>query len=330
MRINSSFKSTLLATTIVVGLLTASPLLTTSVALAASPTASQQDIQRITYKTVKVDGLNIFYREAGDPKKPTILLLHGFPTSSHMFRDLMPRLADKYHVVAPDYPGFGYSDVPSADEFKYTFDHLTDIVEGFTDQVGLKRYVMYVQDYGAPVGYRLATRHPERVAGFIVQNGNAYEEGLQDFWAPLRAYWKDPSDDNAAKLKDFLKLDGTKFQYLTGVRNPQHINPDAWTIPQSLLDRPGNQEIQLALFYDYGSNPPLYTQWQNYFRTHQPPMLIVWGKNDPIFPATGAYPYKRDLPKVETHLLDTGHFALEEDSATIARLIRSFMARNVH
>jgi len=284
---------------------------------------------RVTYNTVKVDGLDIFYREAGDKQSPTLLLLHGFPTSSHMFRNLIPALADKYHLVAPDYPGFGQSTMPKVNEFDYTFDRLADVIDKFTQQLSLKAYSLYVQDYGAPVGYRLASRHPERVQALIVQNGNAYEEGLRDFWVPFKAYWQDKSEANAAKLRPFFELGATKWQYTHGTRKPNNQNPDNWTHDQALLDRVGNKEIQLQLFYDYGSNPKLYPSWHAYFRKHQPPTLIVWGKNDLIFPAEGAAPYKRDFKNVETHLLNTGHFALEEEGDQIARLIRSFLVRNL-
>ena len=285
---------------------------------------------KVAHRTVRIDGLDIFYREAGPKDAPTLLLLHGFPASSHMFRNLIPALADEYHVVAPDYPGFGYSSAPPANEFNYTFATLADVVEKFTEHVGLTKYTIYVQDYGAPVGYRLALRHPERVAGFVVQNGNAYDEGLDnDFWKPLKVYWKDRTDENARPLRGFLTLEATKWQYTHGVRNIEAISPDAWTIDQSLLDRPGNQAIQLALFYDYGSNPSLYPAWQAYFRQHQPPTLVVWGKNDKIFPAEGAAPYRRDLKNLDFHLLDTGHFALEEDGDRIATLIREFQRKFV-
>ncbi|NJO42677.1 MAG: alpha/beta hydrolase [Cyanobacteria bacterium RU_5_0] len=282
-----------------------------------------------TFHTISIDGLNIFYREAGSKENPTILLLHGFPTSSHMFRNLIPLLADRFHLVAPDYPGFGNSSMPTVDEFDYTFDHLADVMDQFTKALGLSKYSLYVMDYGAPIGFRLAAKHPERVAALIVQNGNAYEEGLRDFWEPLKAYWHDRSLENADKLRQFLTLDATKWQYTHGVRNPQTISPDNWNIDQPLLDRPGNNDIQLALFYSYGSNPPLYPQWQEYFRTYQPPTLIVWGKNDFIFPAEGAHPYKRDLNTVEFHLLDTGHFALEEEGETIADHIRRFLPAHI-
>ncbi|MGH9871914.1 MAG: alpha/beta fold hydrolase [Pyrinomonadaceae bacterium] len=281
----------------------------------------------VTYNTSKIDKLEIFYREAGDPNNPTILLLHGFPSSSHMFRNLIPLLATKYHVVAPDYPGFGYSSAPSVSEFNYTFDNLANVVDEFTVAKGLTKYSLYVQDYGAPIGYRLAVKHPERVQALIVQNGNAYEEGLRGFWNPLKNYWENPSKENANKLRDAFKVDSTKWQYTHGTRKPNRISPDTWTLDQALLERPGNQEIQLKLFLDYGSNPPLYPQWQAYFRKYQPPTLIVWGRNDLIFPAEGAKPYTRDLKNIEFHLLDTGHFALEEDGDLIGQLIQAFLAR---
>lgn len=279
-----------------------------------------------TYRTVSIEGLDIFYREAGSRDNPTILLLHGFPTSSHMFRNLIPALADKFHLIAPDYPGYGNSSMPTVNEFDYTFDHLTEIVEKFIDAIDLKKYSLYVMDYGAPIGYRIAAKYPERVQSLIVQNGNAYEEGLREFWEPIKAYWQERSPENAEKLKYLVTLEATKWQYTNGVRNPEAISPDTWNMDQPFLDRPGNEEIQLALFYSYGTNPPLYPQWQEYFRKYQPPTLIVWGKNDYIFPAEGAYPYQRDLKDVEFHLLDTGHFALEEDGEAIANYITQFLA----
>ncbi|MBD2451387.1 alpha/beta hydrolase [Nostoc sp. FACHB-152] len=278
-----------------------------------------------TYRTVSVDDLDIFYREAGSRDNPTILLLHGFPTSSHMFRNLIPALADKFHLVAPDYPGYGNSSMPSVNEFDYTFDRLAEIVEKFIDAIALKKYSLYVMDYGAPIGYRIAAKYPERVQSLIVQNGNAYEEGLREFWEPIKAYWQVRSPENAEKLKYLVTLEATKWQYTNGVRNLEVISPDTWTVDQNFLDRPGNEEIQLALFYSYGTNPPLYPQWQEYFRQYQPPTLIVWGKNDYIFPADGAYPYQRDLKDIEFHLLDTGHFALEEDGDAIANYIEQFL-----
>lgn len=292
---------------------------------------AQQPVQKtfpaVSYNSVKVDGLDIFYREAGDRSKPTILLLHGFPTSSHMFRNLIPQLSDKYHIIAPDYPGFGQSSMPAVTDFEYSFDNLAEVVEKFTERVGLSKYTLYVQDYGAPIGYRLAVRHPERVQALIVQNGNAYEEGLREFWVPFKAYWKDRSQANADALRQFLTVEATKWQWTHGTRDQKNIDPNIWTLDQALLDRPGNQEIQLQLFFSYGSNPPLYPQWQAYFRQYQPPTLIVWGKNDHIFPAEGAEPYKRDLREIEFHLLDTGHFALEEDGDLIAGYIRRFLAK---
>ncbi len=296
------------------------------------PTASdssQSSVPQVFYRTASVEGLEILYREAGSPSNPTVLLLHGFPTSSHMFRNLIPALANDYHVVAPDYPGFGFSSMPSVDEFDYTFDRLADVVEQLIDQLGIESYSLYLMDYGAPVGYRIATRRPERVQTLIVQNGNAYDEGLREFWDPIKAFWAERTAENGDKLREFFTLDVTKWQFLHGVRDSSTISPDNWAHVQPLLDRPGNNEIQLQLFYDYGSNPPLYPSWQAYLRSRQPPMLIVWGKDDFIFPAEGAHPYKRDLTDLEFHLLDTGHFALEEKGPEIAELIRSFLDRKL-
>jgi pimeloyl-ACP methyl ester carboxylesterase len=246
-----------------------------------------------------------------------------------MFRNLISALSDRFHVVAPDYPGFGHSAMPTLEAFDYTFDHLADVMDRFVQQLGLTTYSLYVMDYGAPVGFRLAVKHPERVEALIVQNGNAYEEGLREFWKPFRAYWKERSEKNAAPLKKFLNLAATRWQYTHGVRNAEAISPDNWIVDQYFQDRPGNKTIQLQLFYDYGSNPPRYPQWQAYFREYQPPTLVVWGKNDYIFPAEGAHPYKRDLKTIEFHLLDTGHFALEEDGDVIAGHIRRFLTRHV-
>jgi pimeloyl-ACP methyl ester carboxylesterase len=285
---------------------------------------------KVAYRNVKIDGLDIFYREAGSKDAPVILLLHGFPTSSHMFRNLIPALADEFHLVAPDYPGYGNSSMPAVDRFDYTFDHLAGVIEKFTELLGLRRYTLYVQDYGAPIGYRLAAKHPERVQALVVQNGNAYDEGIaNDFWKPIQAYWKEKTAEREKPLRGFLNREGTIWQYTHGVRDREAISPDNWNVDQPLLDRPGNAEVQLALFHSYGSNPPQYPEWQAYFRRHQPPTLIVWGKNDPIFPAAGAEPYKNDLKNLEFHLLDTGHFALEEDGDQIARLMRSFLRKHV-
>lgn len=304
-------------------------LLTLAVAVFASTAnAAEPKPTQVLYRTAKIEGLDIFYREAGPKGAPTILLLHGFPTSSHMFRNLIPALADKYHVVAPDYPGYGHSSAPPVAEFDYSFDKLADVVDKLTEGIGLNKYSIYLMDYGAPIGYRLAAKHPERVQSLIIQNGNAYEEGLDnDFWKPVKVYWKDRSKENGDKLRSLLTIDATKWQYTNGVRNLEAISPDTWDHVQPLLDRPGNQEVQLAMFYSYGSNPPLYPKWQEYFRKYQPPALIIWGKNDAIFPEAGAHPYKRDLKNVEFHLFDTGHFALEEDGAEMAKLIRDFLGK---
>lgn len=282
------------------------------------------------HKTVKVGDLDIFYREAGPKDAPVLLLLHGFPTSSQMFRNLIPQLADKYRVIAPDYPGFGHSSMPARDKFAYTFDNLTEVVEKFTEKLELKKYTLYVHDYGAPVGYRLAVKHPERVTAIVVQNGNAYDEGLDnDFWKPIKAYWKEPgSKEKREALRGFTKLDATKWQYTHGVKTAELVSPDAWTTDQYLLDREGNADIQLDLFLSYGSNPPLYPKWQEYFRKYQPPVLIAWGKYDQIFPAAGAEPYKKDLKTLEYHLLDAGHFALETNGNEIADLMRGFLGKH--
>ena len=294
-----------------------------------SVATSIRQAQQTRHKTISVNGVEVFYREAGPSDAPTILLLHGFPTSSHMFRNLIPALADKYHVVAPDYPGFGNSQQPPMDTFDYSFDNLATLVEAFVDKLGIERYSLYLMDYGAPIGFRLATRQPERVQSLIVQNGNAYKEGLREFWDPIRVYWNDPSPENAKPLAGFISPDGVKWQYTHGVRDAERISPDNWNVDLRHLTREGNPEIQLALFYDYQNNVPHYPAWQAYFRKHQPPTLIVWGKNDYIFPAEGAHPYKRDLKNLEFHLLDTGHFALEEDGEQIASRIRNFLQSRV-
>ena len=302
-------------------------------AFASGPTRSvwAQEPVKVRHKTVKVGDLDIFYREAGPKDAPAILLLHGFPTSSQMFRNLMPALGDKFHVVAPDYPGFGHSSMPSREKFAYTFDNLAKVIDEFTAKVGLTKYALYVQDYGAPVGYRLAVKHPERITAIVVQNGNAYDEGLDnDFWKPLKAYWKEPnSKEKRDALRGFLTYEVTRFQYTDGAKDLELVSPDGPAHDQFLLDRKGNDEIQLDLFLSYGSNPPLYPKWQEYFRKYQPPMLIAWGKNDKIFPAAGAEPYKRDLKTLEFHLLDAGHFALETNGDEIAKLMREFLGKHV-
>lgn len=280
------------------------------------------------YRTAEIDGLKIFYREAGHEKNPTLLLLHGFPASSFMFRELIDRLADQFHLVAPDYPGFGYSDAPSHRAFSYTFDQLADVIEKFTDRLRLKRYGLYMQDFGGPVGFRLANRRPENVSFLIVQNANAYEEGLpESFWSPVRALWQDPSPSNFQKIRDAgISDQALEWNYTHGAKDISKISPDSWVLQSALVNRPGNKEIMLDLLYDYRTNPGLYTEWQEYFRKHQPPTLIAWGQDDVIFPADGAYPYQRDLTKVDFNLLDTGHFALEEQGDVIAAHIKRFAA----
>ena len=320
-----------------------------SVAIVDS-TARAENASGVSYRQVTIDGVDIFYREAGDPDNPTVLLLHGFPTSSHMFRDLIVELADEYHLVAPDYPGYGYSSMPAVDDFDYSFDNVARLIGLFIDDIGLDRYSLYLMDYGAPIGFRIAVRQPKRVETLIVQNGNAYIEGIDnDFWEPIREYWKNrdavnkgldnewwtnvktayrqPEMSNEDALRFLLTAGATKWQYTNGVRDVSAVSPDTWDHVQPLLDRDGNQEIQLQMFYSYGSNPPLYPEWQDYLRTHQPPTLLVWGENDEIFPADGAEPYKRDLDNLEFHLLDTGHFALETHGQEIADLMRVFLHR---
>jgi len=281
------------------------------------------------YRYATIDGVRMFYREAGPADGPVVLLLHGFPTSSHMFRNLIPILSDRYHVIAPDYPGFGQSDVPSRETFSYTFAGFADTVDKLLGQRGITRYALYVMDYGAPVGYRLALKHPERVSGLIIQNGNAYEQGLREFWLPVKAYWKDPSAKNREVLAGFLNPEITIFQYTDGVRDPTRVSPDNWVHDQALLDRPGIREIQLDVMYDYRNNVTLYPEFQRFFRERKPPAILVWGKNDKIFPPEGAYPYRADLPDLEFHLFDTGHFALEDKLDEIGALIRDFLDRKV-
>jgi pimeloyl-ACP methyl ester carboxylesterase len=281
------------------------------------------------HKTIKIENQDIFYREAGAENDKTIVLLHGFPTSSHMYRNLIPKLSKQYRVIAPDYPGFGNSSMPSLDEFEYSFDNLAKITDKFLTKVGARKYTLYLMDYGAPIGFRIAAAHPERVEGLIIQNGNAYDEGLRDFWDPIKAYWKDKSPANAKALGDsLLTIGATEWQYTNGARNKETISPDNWIVDQAKLDRPGNKEIQLELFYSYGTNPALYPEWQAYFRKHQPATLLIWGKGDYIFPEEGAHPYKRDLKNIDFHILDTGHFALEEDGDVIANHILRFMKNN--
>jgi pimeloyl-ACP methyl ester carboxylesterase len=283
-------------------------------------------LYRTRHRLVEVGGVKIFYREAGADMSPALLLLHGFPTSSHMFRDLIPALADNYHVVAPDLPGFGFSEAPDRAQFRYTFDHLADVIDRFTTVAGLARYAIYVFDYGAPVGFRLATRHPERITAIISQNGNAYEEGLSEGWNPIQRYWKEPTSKNREALRNFLTPEATKWQYTHGVQDESLVAPESYTLDSALLARPGNDEIQLDLFLDYASNVALYPRFQEYFRTHRPPLLAVWGKNDPFFLPSGAEAFKRDIPGAVVRFFDAGHFALETHAAEIATEIREFLA----
>jgi pimeloyl-ACP methyl ester carboxylesterase len=289
---------------------------------------SKSSTTKTSYKSIEIKGLDIFYREAGDKNKPTILLLHGYPTSSHMFRNLMTDLSVQYHVIAPDYPGFGRSEQPKMKDFEYTFDNMALIVEDLLTALNIKKYSIYLMDYGAPIGFRIASKYPKRVQSLIIQNGNAYDEGLKDFWIPIKKYWNDYTVENGKPLEGFHSPDGLKWQYTHGVKDVSKISPDNWHIDLQHLTRPENNDIQLAMFYDYRTNVPLYPKWQKYFREHQPPTLIVWGKNDYIFPADGAYPYKRDLKNLEFHLLDTGHFALEEKGDEIANYILNFLRKN--
>ncbi len=278
---------------------------------------------------VEADGIQIFYRTAGDEDAPVLLLLHGFPTSSFMFRELIPRLADSYRVIAPDLPGFGFTEVPEKRKYKYSFDSLARTIEAFTDVLGLKRYAIYVFDYGAPTGLRLAMAHPERVTAIISQNGNAYEEGLGDAWGPIRKYWSEPTAENREVIRQaILNLEGTRWQYTHGVAIPESIAPETYTLDVALLERPGNKDIQLDLFLDYASNVKLYPKFQEYFRKAQPPLLAIWGKNDPFFIPPGAEAYRKDLPNAQVQLLDTGHFAIETHVVEIATAIKEFLDAN--
>ena len=282
------------------------------------------------HRTVTVDGLDIFYREAGDPANPTLLLLHGLPTSSRMFRNLIPALADRFHLIAPDYPGFGHSSFPPPDEFEYTFANLTAVVEGFIEALGLERFSLYVQDYGAPIGLRIASRRPERIQALITQSGNAYLEGFTaEAWEPLYAFWKDASPEHEAAVRELLTPEGNVWQWTHGTRTPEHIDPDLPALDTLGFDRPGNRDAQVSLFYDYRRNLDEYPRFQSYFREHQPPTLITWGANDELFGPDGARAYLKDLPDAELHLLDTGHFALEEEGEFIAERIRDFLGRHV-
>lgn len=281
----------------------------------------------VNFKTAKVDGQDIFYREAGDKSKPALLLLHGFPSSSHMYRDLINDLSGKYHVIAPDLPGFGQSSAPSITQYNYTFDNLSVTIEHFIQTVGLNKFHLYMQDYGGPIGLRIASRKHEWIQSLIIQNANAYNEGLGEALAPLVAYIQNPNMENEKGARGFLTIDATKWQYTDGVEDISKVSPDGYTIDQAYLDRKGNDAIQLALFRDYGSNLPLYDQWHAYFKKYQPATLVLWGKNDKLFVAAGAEAYKKDLPNAEVHLLNGGHFLLEEHHAQAAELIDGFIAK---
>jgi pimeloyl-ACP methyl ester carboxylesterase len=282
---------------------------------------------RIAYRKANVDGMNVFYREAGPTNAPTLLLLHGFPTSSHMFRDLIPLLADRFHIIAPDLPGFGQTDLPSRDTFSYTFAKLAEVIGRFTEVVNLTRFAIYIFDYGAPVGLRIAIKHPERITAIISQNGNAYEEGLSDGWNPIRTYWREPTKANRDALRSFLSPETTVWQYTHGVSDPSVVSPDGYSLDSHYLARAEAHEAQLDLFLDYASNVALYPEFQTYFRSHQPPLLAAWGRNDPFFLPAGAEAYKRDIPAADVRFFDTGHFALETHSAEIASAIRTFLGR---
>ena len=281
----------------------------------------------INYRTAAVDGLKIFYREAGPADAPTLLLLHGFPSAGHMFRDLIPLLAERFHLVAPDLPGFGQSDMPSRDSFKYTFDNLAEAISRFTEVIGQRRFAIYIFDYGAPVGLRIAAKHPERITAIISQNGNAYEEGLSEGWSPIQAYWREPTQVNRDALRSFLAPETTRFQYTHGVSDPSLVSPDGRSLDDYYLTRPGAHDVQLDLLLDYAINVALYPAFHAYFRNHQPPFLAVWGKNDPFFLPAGAEAFKRDIPGAEIRFFDTGHFALETHCAEIAAAIRDFLDR---
>jgi pimeloyl-ACP methyl ester carboxylesterase len=282
-----------------------------------------------SYHFAEFDGKKIFYRQAGARSAPTILLLHGFPTSSHMFRNLIPALAEHYHVVAPDLPGFGFSITPDRKTIRYSFENLAKVIGKFTEAIGLERFAVYVFDYGAPVGLRLALAYPERITAIISQNGNAYEEGLSEGWNPIQRYWKEPTEENRNALREFLKPEATTWQYTHGVADASQIAPESYTLDAALLARPGNDEIQLDLFLDYASNVALYPKFQDYFRTSKPPLLAVWGKNDPFFLPPGAEAFKRDNPNAEVHFYETGHFALETHATEIADTIKAFLQRTI-
>ena len=294
-----------------------------------SPVLSQSSIPVTSIHKIEADGVKVFYREAGEPSAPVVLLLHGFPTSSFMFRELIPRLAGQFRVIAPDLPGFGFTEVPAERKYTYSFDALARTMEAFTDALGLNRYAIYVFDYGAPTGLRLAMAHPERVSAIISQNGNAYEEGLGDAWGPIRKYWAEPTAENREVIrKNVLSMEGTRWQYTHGVSNPESVAPESYTLDVALMERPGNEEIQLDLFLNYASNVKLYPKFQEYFRTSRPPLLAIWGKNDPFFIPAGAEAFRKDLPNAKVQFLDTGHFATETHVVEIASAMEDFLTAN--
>jgi pimeloyl-ACP methyl ester carboxylesterase len=281
----------------------------------------------VYYRTADVGGFKVFYREAGTPGKPKLLLLHGFPSAGHMFRDLIPLLADRFHLLAPDLPGFGQSDMPARANFHYTFDNVANVIDRFTQKISWDRFAVYVFDYGAPTGFRLARNNPQKITAIVTQNGNAYEEGLSDGWNPIRAYWHDPSEANRNALRDFLKPQSTYWQYTHGVSDPSRVSPDGYSLDDFYLARTGADEVQLDLMGDYKSNVALYPEFQKYFRTHKPPLLAVWGKNDPFFLPPGAEAFRRDIPAATVRFFDTGHFALETHANEIAEEIRNFLGK---
>jgi pimeloyl-ACP methyl ester carboxylesterase len=295
-----------------------------------STVLSRFAVPMTSVKKVEADGVEVFYREAGEANAPVVLLLHGFPTSSFMFRELIPRLADQFRVIAPDLPGFGFTEVPERRKYTYSFDALAQTLEAFTDAIGLNRYAIYVFDYGAPTGFRLAMSHPERITAIVSQNGNAYEEGLGDAWKPIRKYWSEPSQENRDVIRqNILNFEGTRWQYTHGVANPESVAPESYTLDAALLERPGNKEIQLDLFLDYASNVKLYPKFQNYLRESKPPLLAIWGKNDPFFIPAGAEAFRKDLPNAQVRFLDTGHFAIETHVVEIATAMKEFLEKEI-
>ncbi|MFZ3216139.1 MAG: alpha/beta hydrolase [Candidatus Acidiferrales bacterium] len=293
------------------------------------PTDTHSVVPTTSIRKVEADGLQVFYREAGNPQAPVVLLLHGFPTSSFMYRELIPRLADRYRVIAPDLPGFGFTEVPEKRKYVYTFAALAATVAAFTEAIKINRYALYVFDYGAPTGFRLAMAHPERITAIVSQNGNAYEEGLGDAWGPIRKYWAFPNAENREVIaKNVLTLEGTRWQYTQGVTNPDSVAPESYTLDMALMERPGNKDIQLDLFLNYASNVALYPTFQEYFRKSKPPLLAIWGKNDPFFIPAGAEAFRRDLPNAQVKMLDTGHFALETHVVEIAAAMKEFFDAN--